>query len=112
MSAGIRYYFVTALRSVEWFESQIVTNARAACKMSCDELREHKKEAKSRAKLPISEDMLTEARFRLWDGKSWEWNDIDDRMTYVGLMWGFDQVARVCECTSAEPGAEDHCVQL
>lgn len=31
VSAGIRHYFVSALRSVEWFESQIVTNARAAC---------------------------------------------------------------------------------
>lgn len=112
VSAGVRHHFVTALRSVEWFESQIVTNARAACKMSCDELREHKKEAKSRAKLPISEDMLMEARSRLWEGKSWEWNDIDDRMTYVGLMWAFDQVARACEYTSAEPNAEDHCVRI
>ena len=112
VSAGIRHYFVSALRSVEWFESQIVTNARAACKMSCDELRDHKKEAKSKAKLPVSEDMLMGARSRLWEGKGWEWDDIDNRMTYVGMMWGFDQVARVCEYTSAEPNAEDHCVRL
>ena len=33
-------------------------------------------------------------------------------MTYVGLMWGFDQVARISEYTSAEVSAEDHCVRL
>ena len=33
-------------------------------------------------------------------------------MTYVGLMWGFDQVARVSEYMSAKVLAEDHCVRL
>ena len=80
--------------------------------MSCDELRDHKKEAKSRATLPISEDMIAAARARLWEGRSWEWGDIDARMTYMGLMWGFDQVARVSEYTSAEVSAEDHCVRV
>ncbi len=112
ISAGIRHHFLSALRSVDWFESQIVTNARAACRMSCDELREHKKEAKSKATLPVSEDMIMEARIRLWVNKSWDWNDVDDRMTYVGLMWAFDQVARVSEYTSAETGAENHCIRI
>lgn len=112
ISAGIKHHFLAALRSVDWFGSQIVTNARAACKMSCDELREHKKDSKSKATLPVSEDMLMEARMRLWTNKSWDWNDIDDRMIYVGLMWAFDQVARVSEYTSAETGAENHCIQI
>ena len=56
--------------------------------------------------------MLTEARVRLWVNKTWEWGDIDDRMTYLGLMWGFDQVARVSEFTAAEKSSEDHCVQV
>ena len=111
ISAGIRHHFLSALRSVDWFESQIVTNARAACRMSCDELREHKKEAKSKTTLPVSEDMIM-ARIRLWVNKSWDWNDVDDRMTYVGLMWAFDQVARVSEYTSAETGAENHCIRI
>jgi hypothetical protein len=72
ISAGIRHNFLSALRSVDWFESQIMTNARAACRMSCDELREHKKESKSEAVLPVSEDMITEARVRLWANKSWD----------------------------------------
>lgn len=112
VSAGIRHFFLSALRSVDWFESQIVSNARAACRMSCDEVREHKKESRSKAMLPVSEDMIMEARNRLWVNKSWGWNDIDDRMVYVGLMWAFDQVARVSEYTSAETGAENHCIQL
>ena len=112
VSAGIRHYFIAALKPVEWFESQIITNARAACRLSCDEIREHKKDAKSKATLPVSEDMLMEARRRLWVEKTWGWGDIDDRMTYLGLMWGFDQVARVSEFTAAETSAEDHCVQV
>ena len=112
VGAGIKQHFAAALKSVDWFESHIVTSARAACRMTCDELRGQKKEANSHATLPVSEDMLSAARVRLWEGKSWEWGDIDQRMTYVGLMWGFDQVARVSEYTSAEASAEDHCVSL
>lgn len=63
--------------------------------LSCDEIGEHKKNAKSKAMLPVSEDMLMEARLRLWTKKGWGWGDIDDKMTYLGLMWGFDKVARV-----------------
>ena len=111
-SAGIRHHFLSALRPVEWFKSQIVTNARAACRPSCDELRERKKKAKSNATLPVSEDMLLEARAKLWVEKSWGWGDIDDRMTYLGLMWGFDQVARVSEYTAPESSSENHCVQV
>jgi hypothetical protein len=33
-------------------------------------------------------------------------------MFYVGVMWAFDQVARVCEYTSAEKGAGNHCIRL
>ena len=69
VSAGIRHYFAAALKSVDWFESQIVASARAACRLSCDELREQKKEAKSKATLPVSEDMLSAARVRLWASK-------------------------------------------
>lgn len=112
VSAGIRHHFIAALRPVEWFDSQIITNARAACRPSCDEIREHKRDAKSKAMLPVSEDMLMEARGRLWVKKSWEWGDIDDRMTYLGLMWGFDQVARVSEFTAPESSSENHCVQV
>jgi hypothetical protein len=111
-SAGIRHHFIAALREVGWFESQIVSSARAACRLSCEEIRTQKKEASKRVMLPVSEDMLLDARKRLWEGKSWEWGDIDERMTYLGLMWGFDQVARVSEYTAAETSAEDHCIQV
>ena len=112
VSAGIRHHFIAALRPVEWFECQIITSARAACRQSCDEIREFKRDAKSRATLPVSEDMLMEARVRLWVNKTWEWGDIDEKMTYLGLMWGFDQVARVGEYTAAESSSENHGVQV
>jgi hypothetical protein len=56
--------------------------------------------------------MLMEARTRLWDGKGWGWGEIDDKMTYLSLMWGFDQVARACEFTAPESSSENHCVQV
>ena len=112
VSAGIRHHFIAALRPVDWFECQMIMSARAACRPSCDEIRESKKDAKSKAMLPVSEDMLMEARARLWVNKTWEWRDIDDRMTYLGLMWGFDQVARVSEFIAAESSSENHCVQV
>jgi hypothetical protein len=28
--------------------------------------------------------------------------EIDDKMTYLSLMWGLDQVARACEFTAPE----------
>ena len=112
VSAGIRHHFIAALRPVDWFECQMIMSARAACRPSCDEIRESKKDAKSKAMLPVSEDMLMEARARLWVNKTWEWGDIDDRTTYLGLMWGFDQVARVSEFTAAESSSENHCVQV
>lgn len=56
--------------------------------------------------------MTMEARVRLWMNKSWDWDGTDDRMIYVGLMWAFDQVARVSEYTSAETGAENHCIRV
>ena len=112
VSAGVKHYFAAALKPVDWFDSQIVKKASCACRMSCDELRDRKKEAKSKVTLPFSEDMIAAARARLWEGRSWEWGDIDARMIYMGLMWGFDQVARVSEYTSAEVAAEDHCVRV
>ena len=100
------------MRPAEWFDAGLVRKARAACKRSTGEVREHRKDAKGKEKLPVSEDMLVAAKARLWEGKSWGWGDMDLRMTYVGIMWGFEIVARVSEYTSAETSGEDHCVRL
>ena len=112
VGAGVKHSFSAALKSIDLFESHIVNSARSTSRMTCDELRGHKEKARSLATLSVSEDMLLAARARLWEGKSWEWGDTDQRMTYVGLMWGFDQFARVSEYTSAEVLAEEHCVRL
>ncbi len=110
--AGIRHAFMVALRPVLWFDSYIVKNARTACRRSCEEMRDHQKEVRGKEVLPVSEDMLLAAKARLWEGKGWGWGHIDQRMTYVGLMWGFEMVARVSQYTSAETSAEDHCIRL
>ena len=48
VSAGIRHAFMTALRWVDWFDFELVTKARAACRRSCDEIREYQWEAKGK----------------------------------------------------------------
>ena len=48
-------------------------------------------------------------RTRLWVGKSWEREDIDMRMSYLGCIWGFDLDARVLECKAPE---RSHSVRL
>ena len=59
-------------------------------------------------KLPISEDILTEMRSRLWEGLSWDDSNKEEWVKYLGCMRGFDIGARVSEYTPAKPGGSDH----
>lgn len=63
-------------------------------------------------KLPISEDILAEMRYRLWDNVTWSDSDKEKRMKYLGCMLGFEMGARVSEYTRAEPRGSDHCVRV
>jgi hypothetical protein len=80
--------------------------------MTPAELREKRNSAPTHSlKLPISEDILTEVRVRLWEGLSWSDSDKEKRVRYLGCMWGFDMGARVSEYNRAEPGGSDHWVE-
>ena len=41
-------------------------------------------------KLPVCEDILYIIREKLLEGSSWTEYQLDNRMTYMGAMWGFD----------------------
>ena len=56
--------------------------------------------------MPFSEGLLQRMRTMLWIGKSWECEDIDMRMSYLGCMWGFDLDA---QCKAPE---RSHSVRL
>jgi hypothetical protein len=91
--------------STTFLDSAVVSTARSSCKMTPAELREKRySEPTHTVKLPISEDILTGVRSRLWDNLSWSDEDKEKRMTYLGCMWGFELGARVGEYTRAEPG--------
>jgi hypothetical protein len=112
-TAAIRLEFAKARLSTEFLDSAVVATTRTSCKMTPAELREKRNSAPTHSvKLPISEDILTEMRVRLWEGLSWSDSDKEKRVGYLGCMWGFDMGARVSEYTRAEPGGSDHCVRV
>ena len=102
-TAAIRLEFYQKARlSTELLESAVVATTRTSCRMTLAELREKRNSAPTHSlKLPISEDILTEMRVRLWEGLSWSDSDKEKWVRYLGCMWGFDMGARVSEYTRA-----------
>jgi hypothetical protein len=111
-TAGIRFHFTTALMSTAFLDSPVITAARASCKPSTAEARLKRDGAPSASvKLPMWEGAVIGLRSELVDGKGWGQGDIDGRMVYVAIMWGYNMAARVSEYTAPEKGGEDHCVR-
>jgi hypothetical protein len=107
--ASVRIYFEMALLSADFCDNRIAKRARRACKMNPNELRLCQASAKQgQAKLPVWEGLMEELREYLWEDKGWNWHDINGKLIYVCLMWGYDIAVRVSECTATEKGAEDH----
>ena len=112
-TAAIRLEFAKARMSTAFLDSAVIATTRTSCQMSPAELREQRNSASTHSvKLPISEDILAEMRYRLWDNVTWSDSDKEKRMTYLGCMWGFEMGARVSEYTRAEPRGSDHCVRV
>ena len=112
VTAGVRFHFITALLSTTFLDSPMISAARAACRLTVKELRDKKDgPPDTTTKVPICEDILSDLRRKMWEGRGWERKDIDFRMTYVGCTWGYEMDARVSEYTSHEVDAEDHCVR-
>ena len=62
-------------------------------------------------KLPVCEDILYIIRDSLFVNNPWEANELDNRMTYMGAMWGYDVGVRIGEMTAPENGCTDHNVR-
>ena len=112
-TAGIRMRFSQQGFPTSFLESAVIASTRTTCKPKPEELREKRdRGTASTVKLPVCEEILTEMRVRMWDGRGWVGPDMRARMVYLGCMWGFEMGARVSEYTTPEPGAVDHCVRL
>ena len=59
-------------------------------------------------KLPVCEDILYIIPEKLFEGSSWTGYLLDNRMTNMGVMWGFDLGVRISEMTAPESGCTDH----
>ena len=109
VTAGVRLHFTAAVLSTAFL---MISAARAACSLTAIELREKKDgPPATTTKVSICEDLLSDLRRKMWEGRGWGREDIDFRMTYVGCKWGYKMDARVGEYTSHEVDAEDHCVR-
>lgn len=107
--ASVRIYYEMALFSAAFCDNAITKRARKACRMTPDERRICQATGKKgQAKLPVWEGLIEELREHLWEDKEWGWTTINDKMTYVCLMWGYDLAVRISECTAAEKGSQDH----
>ena len=105
--AHIRYHFSIALHPTEFFDTQIITGLRKACRMTTAELKK-KKNVNATTKLPVCEDILYKIRAKLFEDNPWTGIHLDNRMTYMGAMWGFDIGVRIGEMTAPEKGCTDH----
>jgi hypothetical protein len=106
--AHIRYHFSIALHPTEFFDTQIITGVRKACRMTTAELKQKRNNNKATTKLPVCEDILYVIRAKLFEGNPWTSIHLDNRMTYMGAMWGFDVGVRIGEMTAPEKGCTDH----
>ena len=106
--AHIRYHFSIALHPTEFFDTQIVKGVRRACRPTTEELKIKKMNSSATTKLPVCEDILYIIREKLFEGSSWTEYQLDNRMTYMGAMWGFDLGVRISEMTAPESGCTDH----
>jgi integrase len=106
--AHIQYHFSIALHPTEIFDSQIIKGVRKACRLSTEEIRIKKMNSNATVKLPVCEDILYIIRDKLFVDNPWSALLLDNRMTYMGAMWGFDVGVRIGEMTAPENGCTDH----
>jgi hypothetical protein len=110
ITAAIRKHFAVALQSTEWMKAEAITVARRACRRTPQENREYAKSGKGRARLPVWFALMEQIREKLWEGRGFEWEDIDSKMTYIAAMYGFDIAARAGEATSPDGESEQHTI--
>ena len=115
-TAAIKHYFTVAGLSVEFLgtmhaPNHMIRTARGATKSSADELRIAGQRRVATVKLPVFRELMDLLQEQLWEGKGWGWKDIDSRMVFMGVWWGYDLCVRVGEYTLASATDVDHCTR-
>ena len=54
--------------------------------MTTTELKASVKAGNGRAKLTVCEELVQESRMRLWEGRSWSWNDRYENDLYYSRL--------------------------
>jgi hypothetical protein len=89
-----------------------ITAAKAAGLMSTEETREHVKKQMEEVKVPVTEEMVREARLRCWKDGDWTKEGLDKKATYLGVALGFDAGPRIGNLTLRDGRlSEDHCMR-
>lgn len=113
VTAGLRYHFGRAMQPLTFLDSQVITMARAACRMNPAEARAKKDQGPAETvKLPICEEIVDDIRMLCWGQLPWGPSNTESRMLYLACVYGFEMAARISEYTTAERGKTDHCVRL
>jgi len=100
IGASIRKYYQINFQPLGFFESSLATAARTACRLSTEELRAIQRSGKGNDKLPVFWEMLSIMKETHWTNRSWEFPDIDLRMTAIGALLAYELANRGGEATS------------
>jgi hypothetical protein len=106
------HMMVTNQYDVGFMKDARITAAKAAGLMSTEETRAHVKKQMEEVKVPVTEEMVREARSRCWKDGDWTKEGLDKKATYLGVALGFDAGSRI-ENVTLRDGllSEDHCMR-
>ena len=85
-----------------------MAGARRACRPTVTEVRGKKRNDQGTTELPVCEGILYAIEDKLFVNNSWAGVLLDNKMTYMGAMWGYDIGVRIGEMTAPEKGCTDH----
>jgi hypothetical protein len=111
-TAAVRQMYARMMLPTAFFESSLITTARASCALKPNELRALKdNEPAATVKLPTCEGILADLRAKSWP-EGWSDEAKKFKAVYVGTMYGFETAGRIGEFTHCEPGSQDHCTRV
>jgi hypothetical protein len=105
-TAAVRQMYARMMLPTAFFESSLITTARASCALKPNELRALKDNGPApTVKLPICEGILADLRVRSWPEG---WSDEAKKFKAVYV----ETAGRIGEFTHCAPGSQDHCARV
>ena len=102
--AAVRHLFRSHLEDVSIFADACVQGAREACRPDPREVSLAKEQ---NLRLPVPFELIVELRRKFWEGS----RDVDDRMTYLGIMLAYSLCLRVGEYAHDSGTKGKHCMR-